>query len=155
MANGRNSGCGARMNRDGSGFIALPWLVVDAPAYRGLSHPARSLMMELARQVAPDGSNNGQLLASRKYLARRGWKSADVIFRAKQELLEAGFIHETVRGHRPNKASWYAVTWRPLVRHTRYDLETFDTFERGAYRENASLVPARRRESSQQALLTG
>jgi hypothetical protein len=73
-----------------------------------LGHPARSLLLELARQFVRD--NNGRLLASRAYLAKRGWKSADVIDRAKRELLEAG-IHrgdrqgppteqgELVRGH--------------------------------------------------------
>jgi hypothetical protein len=95
--------------------------------------------------------NNGRLLASRAYLAGRGWNSADVIDRAKRELLEAGFIHETVKGHRPNKASWYAVTWRILDPHHGYDPGAAATFVRGAYRgaslpeplkKNAVLSPA-------------
>jgi hypothetical protein len=44
------------------------------------------------------------LLLSRNFLEPRGWKSADVIHRAKQELLEAEFIFETVKGRRPNRA---------------------------------------------------
>jgi len=105
--------------RDGGGFVALPWTVLDCPSYSLLSHPARSLLIELARQYVRD--NNGRLLVSGKYLSKRGWKSADVIQRAKRELIEAGFIYETVKGHRPNKASWYAITWQDLDKHPNYD----------------------------------
>ena len=131
--------------RDAGGFVALPWTVLDCPAYACLGHPARALLFEMARQCMNgkkrDG-NNGRLLASRAYLATRGWKSADVIDRAKRELLAAGFLHETVKGHRPNKASWYAVTWRELDRHPGYDFGAAETFERGAYRKNAPLGPS-------------
>jgi len=127
------------------GFVALPWSVLDCPAYAGLSHPARALLMEFARQFVRD--NNGRLLASRAYLKDRGWKSADVIQRAKDELLAAGFIFETVKGQRPNKASWYAVTWRVLDPHPGYDYGVSAAFERGAYRrttplKNAVLCPS-------------
>ena len=124
--------------RDAGGFIALPWSVMDCPAYMALSHPARSLLMEIARQFVRD--NNGRLLASSAHLAKRGWTSTDVITRAKRELLAAGFIHETVKGHRPNKASWYAVTWRTLDRLPGYDEGAAQTFVRGAFK-NASLRP--------------
>lgn len=105
--------------RDSGGFVALPWSVLDCSAYRALSHPARSLLIEFARQYVRD--NNGRLLASTKFLKNRGWNSADVIHRAKRELLEAGLIYETVKGHRPNKASWYAITWQGLDKDSRYD----------------------------------
>lgn len=137
MANGRNKGKKGDSGRDGGGFVALPWSVLDCPAYSTLSHPARALLLEIARQWVRD--NNGQLLASRAYLAKRGWKSADVIQRAKDELLAAGFIHQTVQGHRPNKASWYALTWYVLDRHPGYDHGAAETFERGAYRKGSPL----------------
>jgi hypothetical protein len=102
--NGRNpKKRGHDTRRDSGGFIALPWSVVDSPAYQQLGHPARSLLLEIARQCV--GDNNGMLLASAAHLAKRGWSSNDVITRAKRELLEAGFIHETVKGQRPNKAA--------------------------------------------------
>ncbi len=140
MANGRNKGRKGDTGRDPGGFVALPWAVLDCPAYARLSHPARSLLWEFARQYVRN--NNGMLLASGVYLAKRGWTSTDVITRAKRELLAAGFIHETVQGHRPNKASWYAVTWYVLDRHPTYDPGAVETFERGAYRKNASLTPS-------------
>ena len=133
MANGRNRGQKGDSGRDAGGFVALPWSVLDCPAYARLSHPARALLFELARQIVRD--NNGRLLASAAYLAKRGWKSADVITRAKRDLIEAGFIHETVKGHRPNKASWYAVTWRVLDKIPGFDIGAAEMFERGAYQK--------------------
>lgn len=123
--------------RDSGGFVALPWSVLDCAAYARLSHPARGLLMEFARQFVRD--NNGRLLASGAYLAKRGWTSVDVITRAKRELLEAEFIFETVKGQRPNKASWYAVTWRALDKCPGYDFGVTVAFERGAYLRNSPL----------------
>jgi len=114
----------------------LPWTVLDCPAYQRLSHPARSLLIEFARQVGSD--NNGRLLASSAYLSKRGWKSDDVINRAKRQLLDEGFIYETVKGRRPNRASWYAVTWRTLDRLPGYDAGAEAGFERGAYRKDST-----------------
>lgn len=138
MANKRNISGGRRIDqgRDAGGFVALPWSVLDCPAYAALSHPARALLLEFARQLGKD--NNGRLLSSRAYLIGRGWKSADVIQRAKTELLAADFIFETVKGQRPNRASWYAVTWRVLDRHPGYDVGTLEGFRRGAYRHTAA-----------------
>lgn len=140
MANKRNPVRKGDSGRDGGGFVALPWAVLDCPAYGQLSHPARSLLLEIARQFVRD--NNGRLLASAAYLSKRGWNSVDVVTRAKRELLAAGFIFETVMGHRPNKASWYAVTWRHLDRLPGFDVGAAESFQRGAYQKNASLRPS-------------
>lgn len=138
MANGRNAGKRAT-GRDPGPFVSMPWSVLDSAAYARLSHPAKALLMELARQFVRD--NNGRLLCSRAYLAKRGWKSADVIHRAKTELLRAGFIYETVMGARPNRASWYAITWWALDRHPGYDAGAAAGFVRSAYK-NAVLSPS-------------
>ena len=132
MANGRNKLRRGDAGRDAGGFVALPWSVLDSPAYSGLSHPAKALLLEFARQFVRD--NNGRLLCSMTYLGPRGWKSNDVITRAVRELVAAGFVHQTAQGHRPSKASWYAVTWRALDRHQGYDVGTMESFQRGAYR---------------------
>ena len=132
MANGRNKLRRGDAGRDAGGFVALPWAVLDSPAYSGLSHPAKALLLEFARQFVRD--NNGRLLCSMTYLGPRGWKSNDVITRAVRELVAAGFVHQTAQGHRPSKASWYAVTWRALDRHQGYDVGTMESFQRGAYR---------------------
>lgn len=139
MANGRNAGRKGDSGRDPGGFVALPWSVLDSPAYARLSHPARSLLLEIARQFVRD--NNGRMLASYAHLSKRGWKSKSLIQRAKGELLAAGFIFETVMGQRPNKAAWYAVTWYALDRIPGYDVGATAAFVRGAYK-NAALTPS-------------
>lgn len=147
MANGRNpKRRGHDTSRDPGGFVALPWSVLDSRAYLGLSHPARALLLEVARQL--HGDDNGRLLLSRAHLLPRGWKSADVIQRAKQELLDAELIFETVKGQRPNKASWYAVTWHSLSKLDGFDHGAARAFVRGAYRKNAPLTPSRGTEEA-------
>lgn len=140
MANGRNSGKRVDSGRDQGGFVALPWSVLDSPAYAQLSVHAKVLLFEVARQFVRD--NNGKLLLSRAYMATRGWKSVDMLTKAKRELLDAGLIFQTCQGQRPNKASWFAITWRALDRHPGYDMGAAAAFERGAYRnKNTCLRP--------------
>ena len=137
MANARNRGHKGDLGRDVGGFIALPWSVLDCPAYTRLSVHARALLLEVARQFVRD--NNGRMLLSRAYMATRGWKSMDMLNKCKAELIEARFIFQTVQGHRPNKASWYAVTWRTLDKLPGYDAGTEKCFERGAYQKSEPL----------------
>lgn len=129
--------------RISGGFLAFPWSVLDSTAWYDLSHVARSLLVDMARQYR--GTNNGQLLLSRAHLSKRGWNSSDTITRAKRELLASGLIFETVKGHNPNKASWYALSWRDLDRHPGYDDGAFEAFKRGAYRVGPvlPLIPAK------------
>ena len=128
-------------SRVGGGFVALPWSVLDSAAYLSLSYPAKALMLEVARQYVRD--NNGRLLVSMNRLRPRGWNSADVLTRAKRELIDAGLIFETCKGQRPNKASWYAVTWFSLDQHEGFDPGSAKAFERGAYLKNTPLIPPR------------
>ena len=104
MTRKRQSRNGAR---DGHRFLALPHVVLDSPAYRALSHTARSLLIDIARQHT--SMNNGKLTASAKYLRLLGWTSNDTINRAKAELLKCGLLIETRKGARPNKAAWYML----------------------------------------------
>ena len=144
MANGRNKASKGNTGRDSGGFVALPWSVLDCPAYGRLSMHARALLLEVARQFVRD--NNGRLLLSRAYMATRGWKSMDMLNKCKAELIQSGFIFQTVQGHRPNKASWYALTWQALDKLSGFDAGAEKGFERGAYQKSqpvngASLRP--------------
>lgn len=126
------------------GFAAIPHVVLDSPAYARLGHPAKTLLIDIARQYI--ANNNGQLLTSLRYLKERGWKSSDTINNAKRELIDCGFIYETVKGHRPNKASWFAITWYDLDANTKYDVGAIKGFKVGLFLEkafikNASLSP--------------
>lgn len=139
MSNGRGArrNSGADKKREEGWFIAFPVCVFESQAYLGLTRPARDLLIEIAIQYR--GNNNGRLLASKKQLEGRGWKSSDLIVKAKRELIEAKFIHETVMGQRPNKASWYAVTWWKLDKHPGFDDGAHHLFKLGAYRLNEPL----------------
>ena len=138
MANGRSgSRKKTKPDRDGGGFVALPWTVLDSKNFQNLSHPAKALLLEFARQYG--NGFNGRLLCSMRHLKTRGFNSSDVVTRAKRELIEAGFIFETVMGQRPNKASWYAITWYPLDKINGYDEGTAKTFIRSAYNKNELL----------------
>lgn len=121
----------AKSSRDSGGFVALPWTVLDSPAYLSLSHPAARLLIEIARQY--HGDDNGRMIITAKYLEPRGWKSPDVINRAKRELLDRGLIYQTVQGMRPHKASWYACTWLTLDKLDGYDEGAMAGFERSSY----------------------
>jgi hypothetical protein len=61
-------------------------------------------------------------------------------------LIEAKLIHQTVQGHFPKTASWFAVTWRNLDRISGYDTGAAETFQRGCFVsmviKNASLKPS-------------
>lgn len=153
MANGRQqSRRGSGSSRDGGSFIALPWSVVDSDAYRSLSHTARSLLLEVARQYV--GDNNGRLLLSLRHMKTRGWKSADTLDRAKAELLASELIFETYKGGFPNQASWYAITWCALDRHDGYDPGVQRAFPRGAYRDRPKLIVSGGSQLSQNTGLT-
>ena len=133
MANGRGSRTRSS-GRDSGGFIALPWVVSDSAAFLGLTAPATKLLLEIARQYV--GENNGWLLCTMSYMKKRGWKSNDVLHRAKNELLDAGLIFQTVQGCRPNKASRFAITWQQFDRHKGHDSGVEGAFVRSAYANN-------------------
>jgi hypothetical protein len=141
MANGRGSSKRKRYqpDRDGTQFAILPFVVLDCKNFINLSHPAKALLLEFVRQYG--AGYNGRLLCSMRHLEPRGFKSADVVTRAKRELISAGFIHETVMGHRPNKASWYALTWLNLDKLDGYDFGAAESFVRSAYQADVPLKP--------------
>lgn len=136
--NGRAGGRKAR-NRIEGGFVALPHAVLDSAAFQALNFPARGLLLELARQYK--GDNNGRLLSTSALLSARGWKSHDVVTRALLELENAGLVHRTVRGGRPNRASWWALTWLALDRHPDFDPGAAEIFRRGAFHRGEPLRP--------------
>jgi hypothetical protein len=131
MNKSKRTGKSNPVDRDAGGFVALPWSVIDSKAYRGLSMHARAVLLEVARQFVRD--NNGRLLLSMNYMRKRGWNSASMLAKAKKELIDSGLIFETVKGHRPNKASWYAITWHGLEKLKGYDEGAEKCFIRSAY----------------------
>lgn len=117
--------------RDLGRFIALPHSVINSAAYLNLSMHARALLIEIAKQYK--GDNNGKLIVTKAVMKKRGWNSSSMLVKAKKELLNNNFIFETFKGHRPNKASWYAVTWYRLDEIKGFDEGAKLLFKQGAY----------------------
>ncbi len=115
-------------------FMPVPHRVLKSPAYRSLSHPAARLLWDIAIQCHVD--DNGRLLTSYRHMSEIGWTSADTLNRARNELEAAGFIYKTVQGHRPNKASWWAITWMPLSRLNGYDAGAESGFEQWMFEKS-------------------
>jgi hypothetical protein len=117
-------------NRDGNRFVLLPHVVLDAPAFIGLSGSAVQLLIDMTRQF--NGNNNGRILACLSVLSRRGWTSNATLTRARRELEDAGLILQTRTGTRPNRATWYALTWLALDCTPEMEIELKD-YPRGLY----------------------
>lgn len=122
-----------KQKRDGGGgaVMIIPHCVLTSQAYLSLSGRAVKLLFDMAMQY--NTHNNGALLASWRYMSeKRGWTSADQLAKAKQELLDHDLIYETVKGHRPNKASWYGLTWLALDNITGLEISAA-LWPRGSY----------------------
>ena len=124
--------------RDGDRYVALPHVVIDSPSYRALGHPARALLIDIARQYT--GSNNGRLVACSKYLKPLGWKSNDTVSRALAELKAQNLLTETRMGMRPNRAAWFALAWCSLDKPDGMDIDP-RTYRTGQYKI-AALTPS-------------
>lgn len=135
--------------RYGTQHAAVPYVVIDSPGYRRASHTARSLLIDIARQYR--GNNNGKLTACMKYLEPMGWKSHDVIVRARRELLECRLLLETRKGGFPNKAAWYALTWYSLDVTEGLDINPA-RYRTGQYLEpDPPTLPKKRRPASEKS----
>lgn len=123
-------------------YAALPHAVLDSPAYTGASIAAKALLNEVARQH--NGTNNGRLHLSHKWLAPRGWQSKSTVEKARTELIERGLIVQTKQGGLFVGASWHALTWLPILNHV--GLETSpSTYHPGGW-QFCDLPPTARRK---------
>lgn len=105
-------------------YGAIPHAVLDSAAFKGASHPAKALLFDLIRQHS--GNNNGHLHLSFSWLAGRGWKSRDVIQRARAELMERGLLIQTRQGGLNIGASRYALTWLQISNYVGLEIERKD-----------------------------
>ena len=105
----------------GGRYGAIPHAVLDSVAFQSLNYPAKALLFDLMRQHS--GSNNGHLHLAFAWLAGRGWKSRDVIQRARAELIARGLLIQTRQGGLNMGASRYAVTWLHISNFVGLDIE--------------------------------
>lgn len=101
-------------------YSAMPHTVLDSPAFMGASHPAKALLYELLRQLT--GSNNGHLQLATSWLKSRGWTSADVIQRAKQELVARNLLIRTRLGGLNAGPDLWALPWLSISDYAGLDV---------------------------------
>jgi hypothetical protein len=119
------------------GFTGIVHSVFESPAFAALSPHACKLLLELAGQYR--GNNNGNLTVAWSVVKKRGWKSRTTLWRCKAELIEAGFVYVTRKGHMPSTCELLALTWFPLDLSPKFDPEALACFKSKAYRVNTPL----------------
>lgn len=118
-------------------FVAIFRSVFESPEFYELSPHACKLLLELVSQYK--GNNNGDLTVAWSVLSKRGWKSRTTLWRCKAELIEAGFIYVTRKGHMPSTCELLALTWFPLDVSKKFDHEAIACFKSKAYRVSKPL----------------
>lgn len=118
-------------------FVGIVRSVFESPAFVDLSPFACKLLLELAGQYR--GDNNGNLTVAWSIVSKRGWRSRTTLWRAKAELLEAGFIYSTRKGRMPSTCELLALTWFPLDVSNKFDPEALACFEPKPYRRTEPL----------------
>jgi hypothetical protein len=122
-------------------FVGIVRSVFESPAFTALSPHACKLLLELAGQYR--GDNNGNLTVAWSIVHKRGWRSKTTLWRVKKELIDAGFVYVTRKGHMPSTCELLALTWFPLDVSNKFDPEALACFETKAYRKNTPLpMPA-------------
>lgn len=124
-------------------YGAIPHAVLDSAAFKGASYPAKALLFDLIRQHS--GSNNGHLHLSFAWLETRGWKSRDVIQRAKAELMQRELLIQTRQGGLNIGASYFAVTWLRISNFVGLDIQGKD-YHPGAWAFMDTLPMANKRQ---------
>ena len=109
MAKGYKQG---KRKQGGGQFAAFPLQMLKHPSFAALSPRAKALLFPLASQY--NGRNNGDLCASFSVMRPHGWTSNDQLQKGLRELQDTGFLIQTRQGRRPNVASLYALSWRPI-----------------------------------------
>ncbi|PSJ18339.1 hypothetical protein [Nitrosomonas supralitoralis] len=127
------------------GFSRIPHAVMDSQAFIGLSDRGKSLLFALIRQI--NGSNNGRLQLTYKWLSQHGWQSNSANRKAIAELIERGLIVSTRLGGLNAGCNWYAVTWLQISSYVGLDISN-QTYKQGAWAD-CKLPPIGRRTPPQ------
>ena len=143
-----------KAKRDRGRFLTLPATVLESQSYARLTPYAVKLLLDIGSQYR--GDNNGDLCVAWKIMKVKGWRSEATLAKAKQALLQAGFIAETRKGYRPNVCSLYALTWHALDPCTKHDAGAARAFVFGGWKANEPVppIPKQRRVPVKNAVLT-
>ncbi|MGO9443204.1 MAG: hypothetical protein ACLPXB_00350 [Thiobacillaceae bacterium] len=105
-------------------FSAIPHAVHDSVSLKGASHLARSLLLDVMRQL--NGRNNGRLHLSTTWLKERGWASHYAIQKGKLELIHRGLIVKTRQGGLNAGPDLFALTWLQISDFAGLDIRKED-----------------------------
>jgi hypothetical protein len=113
------SGTSSRPKRYSGACIVLPEAIFLSPEYARLSPAAVKVLLFCHLQFT--GRNNGDLTITAKAFRTHGFRSKATLWKAKDELLAAGWLQMTRQGglHHP---SLYALTWEQIDPSDKYDV---------------------------------
>lgn len=108
----------------------FPSDVINSPNFRMLTGNAVKLLVQFCEQY--NGNNNGDLSCAFSVMRRKGWASAETLFKARDCLEHYGMIVRTRYGGK-NCCNLYAITWERIddcngkidQRPTSYPSRTF------------------------------
>lgn len=92
-------------------FVAFPHQCLKHKNYAALPFRAVKLLLDLSGQYR--GTNNGDLCIAWKIMQPLGWTSKATLYKARDDLLNSGWIVLTRQGGR-NTTSLYAITFQPI-----------------------------------------
>jgi hypothetical protein len=93
-------------------FVPLLIATLDTPAWRAMSHGARSLYVALKRRYSPNSHNNGRLFLSQRDAAEEVGSHHNEIARWYRELQHYGFIVMQTAGCLGVEGKGQAPRWR-------------------------------------------
>lgn len=105
-------------------YSHIPHVVQDSPAFIGASHKAKALLFEVMRQH--NGKNNGHLHLTMSWLKKRGWRSADQVSEATEELLDRQLIVQTRQGGLNWGPNLFALSWHHITNYVGLDIQSKD-----------------------------
>ena len=96
--------------KDG-GFFAIPKAILNHPDFLVMSWSAQALLFHMGAFF--NGFNNGDISIPHSTMKERGW-CRGTLEKARQELLQKGWIIETRKGSRFFTCALYALSWKTL-----------------------------------------
>ena len=121
--------------------MALPNAVLRSESWACLSAHSAKLLTDLLSMYR--GDNNGDLCMAWSIMSKRGWRSRDTLSKARNELLESGWIIVTLQGGR-HQPSLYGITFYGIDEcHGKLDVAG-SLVPSGLWKKNEPLPPLKR-----------
>lgn len=98
--------------RSPSTYLGIPHYVVRSEEFGCLDGWGTKYLIEVAASY--NGRNNGDLSYPWALAQKRGWRSSSTHNKARDALVEAGWLIVTRHGRRGRICNLYAITWWPI-----------------------------------------